>query len=192
MAKAWASDFIRQLVWSNMQEYCWRYVPARRACDSMAEKQYRMKMDIGRVHWCILNWTRGEKSIPTMLSIIGRIVKVSSMKHFQMKILRIYGKMKIYRFIEKGEYLGTRQLGAVVRNELLHEIHDNDKVCLDFSGVEVVSNSFADECIAKLLLSMSLEELRAKTTFRGLNAFAQKNIAVALSRRYQLLQQTAV
>lgn len=109
-----------------------------------------------------------------------------------MKILRIYGKMKIYRFIEKGEYLGTRQLGAVVRNELLHEIHDNDKVCLDFSGVEVVSNSFADECIAKLLLSMSLEELRAKTTFRGLNAFAQKNIAVALSRRYQLLQQTAV
>ena len=31
-------------------------------------------------------------------------------------------------------------------------IEQNDLVVLDFTGVNVVSNSFADECIAKLLL----------------------------------------
>lgn len=97
--------------------------------------------------------------------------------------------MVTYRFIEKGENLGTRQLGALVREDLLQVIQSSDKVCLDFSGVNVVSNSFADECIAKLLLAMSLEELKSRTTFTGLNAFAQKNIAVALSRRYQLISQ---
>lgn len=97
--------------------------------------------------------------------------------------------MVVYRFIEKGENLGTRQLGALVREDLLQVIRKSDKVCLDFSGVNIVSNSFADECIAKLLLTMSLEELKAKTTFTGLNAFAQKNIAVALSRRHQLMRQ---
>ena len=50
----------------------------------------------------------------------------------------------------------------------------------------MVSNSFADECIAKMLLSMSLEDLKEHTTFRGLNDFARKNIAIALKRRMQV------
>ena len=53
-------------------------------------------------------------------------------------------------------------------------------------GVEVVSNSFADECIAKMLLSMSLDELKQRTTFSGLNNFARKNIALALKRRMEV------
>lgn len=99
--------------------------------------------------------------------------------------------MAVFSFLEKGENLGTRQLGAQVREDLLRVINNNDKVRLDFSGVNVVSNSFADECIAKLLLVMSLEKLKSKTTFTGLNPFAQKNIAMALSRRYMLLNQQA-
>ena len=35
-------------------------------------------------------------------------------------------------------------------------IEQNDLVVLDFTGVNVVSNSFADECIAKLLLPLLL------------------------------------
>lgn len=93
--------------------------------------------------------------------------------------------MVTFAFVEKGEFLGTRQLGAIVRDELVSSLNStSEKIQLDFSGVEVVSNSFADECIAKLLLTMTLEELKKRTTFVGLNAFAKKNIAVALSRRY--------
>lgn len=93
--------------------------------------------------------------------------------------------MAIFKFSTIGENLGTRVLGEKVRNMLLPMIwgSENEKVVLDFEGVDVVSNSFADECLAKLLLVMSLDELKKRTTFRGLNDFARKNIAVAFKRR---------
>ena len=91
--------------------------------------------------------------------------------------------MKIFKFNQFGTNLGTRMLGASVRERLRPLFSDTEKVVLDFEGVDVVSNSFADECLAKLLLSMSLEELKQHTTFRGLNDFARKNIALAFKRR---------
>lgn len=91
--------------------------------------------------------------------------------------------MKVLKFNQFGQNLGTRMLGSVAREKLLPMLCDDEKVVLDFEGVEVVSNSFADECIAKLLLTMSLEELKKHTTFRGLNDFARKNIALAIKRR---------
>jgi hypothetical protein len=93
--------------------------------------------------------------------------------------------MITFRFRDFGEYLGTRQLGEKVRNQLWPLIQGDEKVCLDFEGVDVVSNSFADECIAKMLLSMPLDELKQRTTFSGLNDFARKNIALALKRRME-------
>lgn len=93
--------------------------------------------------------------------------------------------MITFRFRDFGEHLGTRQLGEKVRNQLWPLIQGEEKVCLDFEGVDVVSNSFADECIAKMLLTMSLDDLMQRTTFSGLNDFARKNIALALKRRMQ-------
>ena len=92
--------------------------------------------------------------------------------------------MVTFAFREIGENLGTRQLGRQVREQLLPLIQQNDCVALDFTGVNVVSNSFADECIAKLLLSMPLAELKAHTTFRGLNPVAADSVLTALQRRH--------
>ena len=78
-------------------------------------------------------------------------------------IQRINGTMVIFNFRECGENLGTRPLGKRVRGSLQPLIEQNDCVVLDFTGVNVVSNSFADECIAKLLLVMSLTELKSRT-----------------------------
>ena len=91
--------------------------------------------------------------------------------------------MTTFKFNEIGVNLGTRMLGAEVQKQLLPLIQGDEKVILDFEGVDVVSNSFADECLAKLLLIMPLEELKRRTTFRGLNDFARKNIALAFKRR---------
>ena len=91
--------------------------------------------------------------------------------------------MTIFKFKDFGENLGTRMLGSMAREKLLPLILNNDKVVLDFEGVDVVSNSFADECIAKLLLQMPLEELKQKTTFANVNDFAKKNIGLSLKRR---------
>ena len=91
--------------------------------------------------------------------------------------------MVTFEFKRFGENLGTRPLGKQAREELLPLLNGEDRVVLDFDGVDVVSNSFADECIAKLLLSMSLEDLKARTTFRGLNPVAADSVLTALQRR---------
>ena len=80
--------------------------------------------------------------------------------------------------------MGTRPLGKRVREQLLPMIEQNDCVVLDFTGVDVVSNSFADECIAKLLLVLSLSELKSRTTFKGLNPIASESVLTALRRRH--------
>ena len=92
--------------------------------------------------------------------------------------------MVTFNFKEFGENLGTRSLGRRVREQLLPLIEQNDCVVLDFTGVDIVSNSFADECIAKLLLEMSLSELKSRTTFRGLNPIASESVLTALRRRH--------
>ena len=92
--------------------------------------------------------------------------------------------MVTFSFREYGENLGTRPLGQRVRERLLPLIEQNECVVLDFTGVNVVSNSFADECIAKLLIEMPLAELKKRTTFRGLNPVATECVLTALRRRH--------
>ena len=92
--------------------------------------------------------------------------------------------MVTFCFRDFGENLGTRPLGQKVREQLVPLLEKEDFVVLDFTGVNVVSNSFADECIAKLLLTMSLAELKAHTTFRGLNPMASQSVLTALQRRH--------
>ncbi len=92
--------------------------------------------------------------------------------------------MVIFCFRDFGENLGTRPLGQKVREQLVPLLEKEERVVLDFTGVNVVSNSFADECIAKLLLTMPLAELKAHTTFRGLNLVASKSVLTALQRRH--------
>ena len=92
--------------------------------------------------------------------------------------------MVTFSFREYGQNLGTRPLGKRVREQLLPLIEQNESVVLDFTGVDVVSNSFADECIAKLLLEMPLTELKSRTTFRGLNPIASESVLTALRRRH--------
>ena len=93
-----------------------------------------------------------------------------------------------FKFLEYGTDFGTRDMGKKLREKLLPLIQGNEKVVLDFTGVNVVTNSFADECIAKLLLDMPLDELKHRTTFRGLNPLAERSVLVALQRRYKFLK----
>lgn len=95
--------------------------------------------------------------------------------------------MVTFSFREYGENLGTRPLGKRVREQLMPLLEQDERVVLDFTGVNVVSNSFADECIAKLLLTMSLSELKAHTTFRGLNPIASESVLTALQRRHLVI-----
>lgn len=93
-----------------------------------------------------------------------------------------------FRFSQFAANFGTREMGAKIREQLRPLLTEGSCIALDFSGVNVVSNSFADECIAKLLLDLSLDELRQRITFRGLNPMAERSILVALQRRNRVLR----
>ena len=95
--------------------------------------------------------------------------------------------MVTFSFREYGENLDTRPLGKRVREQLMPLLEQDERVVLDFTGVNVVSNSFADECIAKLLLTMPLADLKERTTFRGLNPIASESVLTALQRRHLVM-----
>ena len=94
-----------------------------------------------------------------------------------------------FKFVDYGTDFGSSYLGQKLREKLLPLIKGEEKVVLDFTGVNVVSNSFADECIAKLLMEMPLAELKQRTTFRGLNPLAERSVLVALQRRHKVLSE---
>ena len=97
--------------------------------------------------------------------------------------------MVVFKFSKYGDSMGTRFLGARIRGDLRPLLDGEEKVVLDFSGIDTVTNSFADECIAKLLLEMPLDELKSKTTFTGLTPMTERSILTALKRRQmQILQ----
>ena len=56
--------------------------------------------------------------------------------------------MRVFKFSDYGDSLGTRIIGAKIRADLRPLLDGDEKVVLDFSGVDTVTNSFADECLA--------------------------------------------
>ena len=54
-----------------------------------------------------------------------------------------------FKFADYGTDFGTRDMGAKLRGLLRPMLDGDERVVLDFTGVNVVTNSFADECIAK-------------------------------------------
>lgn len=76
--------------------------------------------------------------------------------------------------------LGTRDLGAKIRGSIIENIESNEKIYLDFEGVGVVTNSFANECFSKLKDIITLEVFRKKIAFLNANDFVQRVIISAL------------
>ena len=92
----------------------------------------------------------------------------------------------IIRFSDHGIHLGTRVEGQVLREKILALLQSGDIVVFDLQGVEVVSNSFADECFAKLTLDFDLPTLKAKTHFQNVSEF--NRAVIANSFRERLIQ----
>lgn len=86
-------------------------------------------------------------------------------------------------FGEIGTSLGTRFLGLDIRNKIEMSLRKNDFVTFDFSNVQFISHSFADECFGKLLIEWNLEELKKKSTFKNTNQLIKRTIAFTLKER---------
>lgn len=91
----------------------------------------------------------------------------------------------IIRFADIGSSFGTRSLGNRIREDVLVSLNSNieTRIVFDFEDVEVISNSFADECFGKLIDKIGLEKTRNRTTFRNANDIVTMVIKKAISDR---------
>lgn len=85
--------------------------------------------------------------------------------------------MLVIKFNEAGSILGTRMLGKNFKNKIISNL-DKDVIKLDFSGVEMISNSFADEFIGKMIFELGIDKVKKNTTFINVN----KNVMLVLRK----------
>ncbi|NVM64469.1 hypothetical protein FHW88_002758 [Mucilaginibacter sp. SG538B] len=90
-------------------------------------------------------------------------------------------------FSHIGKQLSTRVAGSAMRKQIIRGIEKNEKIVFDFSGVEIVSNSFADECFAKLMIHFDLPVVKKHTTFQNASPFIKAVIANSFKERLQMI-----
>ena len=87
--------------------------------------------------------------------------------------------------------LFIRSLGSRLRLEIEDKLKKGEFVCFDFSDVDFVSHSFADDCFGKLLLKWDINELKKQTTFINTNALIKNTISFTFKERIQKVLSTA-
>lgn len=90
----------------------------------------------------------------------------------------------IFKFNEYGKRLSTRDQGREVK-AVFDKLYDSTstKIVLDFSGIELVTNSFADEFIGKKIAEVGINEFKSKTTFTNVKPFVAMCIKKAIDNR---------
>lgn len=83
-------------------------------------------------------------------------------------------------FSEIGTSLGTRNLGAKIREDIKNEASINEKIYIDLENVDVITNSFANECFGKLKDVITMEVFKEKISFINANEFVKRAIISAL------------
>ena len=90
----------------------------------------------------------------------------------------------VYKMKEHAEGTGTREAAIRVKNEIFNFLQaTHKKIILDFDGVAVISSSFADELIAKLLLELGLFQFNNVIQLRGLDISKQKILQRSVIQR---------
>lgn len=77
----------------------------------------------------------------------------------------------VFRVGEEAANLGTRESGRELRNKVLNlsQVESEERIVLDFDGVDVVSSSFADEFLAKLAAEVGREVFLARFEVRHMS-----------------------
>ena len=82
----------------------------------------------------------------------------------------------VYNVKEHADGTGTREAAIRLKNEIMNLITDTKRpMILDFKDIAVMSSSFADELIAKLLIEIGLFQFNNLIKLRGLD-IEQQNI----------------
>ena len=103
-------------------------------------------------------------------------IRLESMENNQGEIL--------YKLIDKSSGTGTRQSGERIRNDILNIHRETGKsVIIDFEGVAVISSSFADELLGKLVIEFGFFGFNNIIRLRNMNELVQSIVQRSVSQR---------
>lgn len=87
--------------------------------------------------------------------------------------------------------LASRRLAIPYRDEVIKAFNDSSitTVVFDLTNVEIISGSFADECVGILVKIYGFAEVKKKVRIRNGNGIADKSIAKAILDRKLEMEQ---
>lgn len=90
-----------------------------------------------------------------------------------------------FSVVQLADYPGTRSLGQDGRGRLDDLLADRDEVDLtiDFAGVQIMNNSFADEFLGKFLTSHDFAAIGTTVKIVGLTPENRDSVVVCIERR---------
>lgn len=90
----------------------------------------------------------------------------------------------VIRMSDFGSFLCTRVSGRAAYSEIMLVSSSlAEKVMFDFDGVEMVTNSFADEVFGRIANEMGFEALRQRTNFINIDNATASTIRRAIDFR---------
>lgn len=90
---------------------------------------------------------------------------------------------KIIKLIKYGNTLGPRNIAKIIREDIINIIKENDNAVIDFYGVEFLTNSFADELVAKLFMNIGRSEFSGKIKMVNASEKVRKMIVYCINER---------
>lgn len=79
---------------------------------------------------------------------------------------------------------GTRSSASRIRTEIVNLLNSNHRpILLDFDGVAVISSSFADELIGKLLIHLGFVGFNQTIHLRNMNSTVQAIVQRSVNQR---------
>lgn len=89
-----------------------------------------------------------------------------------------------FKVAEMSEGTGTRESAMRLKNEIINSIKGKGLIAeMDFSGIEVVSSSYIDELIAKLLIELGLFQFNRRIVLKNMSDLLQKTLQKSVVQR---------
>ena len=109
----------------------------------------------------------------------------SSTSMFETQYLSESGESLVFRVVEEAQGFGNRPSARPLRIavENLLEQFPAQRLLIDFSEVNIVSASFADEFIARLAKSIGVATFFQKVTIIGTNDFVRRTLDAVMEQR---------
>ncbi|MCL2216908.1 MAG: STAS-like domain-containing protein [Defluviitaleaceae bacterium] len=101
----------------------------------------------------------------------------------------------VFKLSEQTSGFGTRIAGERVRNNiinLIEEVNASSLICVDFSNISIISSSFADEFIGKLLTILGFFKFTRLIVLKNMNETIETIINRSVGQRMATTYSTAV